>query len=130
MAAPEHAEAIVAAARRRREDTRRRAVDALRRLEAANAPVSFAAVAAAAGVSRAWLYREPDLRGEIEARRDRVTTGRAVPAREQAGSESLRSQLNALRALEAELVAENKRLREALARKLGAERHGAGEDDW
>ncbi len=44
------------------------------------------------------------------------------PTGEQATVESLRQQLEALRGLEAELRAENHRLREALARRLGQER--------
>jgi hypothetical protein len=133
MTAPDHTVAIVVVAKRRREETRHRAADALRRLDAASLPVSFAAVARAAGISRAWLYREPDLRSEIETLRRTQTaaSSRAVPSRERAASESLRSQLDALRALEADLLAENKQLREALARKLGAERRGVMADgDW
>ncbi len=57
---------IVDAARQRREVTLRRAEDALRRLDRGGAAISFRAMAEAASVSRAWLYREPTLRAEIE----------------------------------------------------------------
>ena len=69
--------ALVAAARQRADDTRRRAVEALRRLDAAGEPVTFISVARAAGVSRSWLYRQGDLRAEIERLR---TSGSAAPA--------------------------------------------------
>jgi len=115
---------LQAAARRRHDDARRRAVEALRRLSTGAGPVSFAAVAEAAGVSRAWLYRQADLRLAIDSLR-RAPTHPAQPNRptvERATAESLRQQLDALRALAAELRAENHRLREALARSLGEER--------
>ena len=57
---------IIAAARQRRELTRAKAIQALRALDAKGAPVTFEAVAAAAGVSRSWLYAQPDIRAEIE----------------------------------------------------------------
>lgn len=112
------------AAHRRHDDARRRAVEALRRLGAGSAPVSFSAIADAAGVSRAWLYRQADLRPAIDGlrRAPKRPAERSRPTAEQATAESLRQQLEALRALEAELRAENHRLREALARRLGEER--------
>ena len=45
------------AAARRHELTRARAVQALRELDRAGTPVTFAGVAQAAGVSRSWLYQ-------------------------------------------------------------------------
>ena len=51
---------LLQAARGRHEATTTRAQEALRRLDRAGSPVSFRAVAEAAGVSRAWLYRQPD----------------------------------------------------------------------
>jgi len=120
MATPDRAAAMVAAARRRHDDTRRKATDALRRLDVAGEAISFAAVARAAGISRAWLYRDDALRAEIDRlRRPRSTAIRARPAAEQATTDSLRQQLEAVRTLVAELRAENDRLREAVSRKLG-----------
>jgi hypothetical protein len=123
---------MVAAAQRRHDETRRKATEALRRLDAAGEPISFVAVAEAAGISRAWLYRDTAVRAEIDRlrrpRRRADRTGR--PAAERATADSVRAQLEALRALEAELLAENHRLREALARKLGQERTGIAEDQW
>lgn len=122
--------AIVAAARRRHDDTRRRAVEALRRLDASGEPISISAVAHAANVSRAWLYRQVDLRAQIDGlRRTRPHAARpATPRAEQATVESLHQQLDALRTLQAELRAENQRLRDALARKLGQQRANPAEE--
>ncbi|MFI6395523.1 DUF6262 family protein [Nonomuraea sp. NPDC050540] len=57
---------IIAAARRRHELTRSKAVPALRELHTPDTPISFEAVARTAGISRSWLYTQPDLRAEIE----------------------------------------------------------------
>ena len=72
---------LIAAARRRAQATRRRAVAALRRMDTSGLPVTFDALAREAGVSRSWLYSQPDLRAEIERLRDRPrpTTVRARP---------------------------------------------------
>lgn len=72
----EHTPPIVAAARRRHELTRAKAIQALRELERTGAPISFAAVAHTAGISRSWLYTEPDLVTEISRLRE-ATAGKA-----------------------------------------------------
>ena len=53
------------AAARRHELTRAKAIQALRELDRAGAPVTFAGVASTAGVSRSWLYTQPDISGQI-----------------------------------------------------------------
>jgi hypothetical protein len=65
------------AAARRHELTRARAVQALRELDRAGAPVTFAGVAQAAGISRSWLYTQPDIRSHIRRLREK-TDGAAV----------------------------------------------------
>jgi hypothetical protein len=124
MAAPERVVALVTAARQRHIDTRRRTVEALRRLDSNGEPINFAAVSKAAGVSRAFLYGQADLRAEIDnLRRPWSQKDRGMrPLRERATPESLRQELEALRSREAELRAENRWLREAIARKLGQDR--------
>lgn len=130
MSRPEQTAALVAAAARRHDDARRRAVAALRRLDGSGAPVNMSTVARAAGVSRAWLYRQADLRAIIDTlRQPRPQSGRVSrPRAERATDDSLRHQLEALRALHVELEAENRRLHEALVRKLGQQRTAATAD--
>ena len=53
------------AAARRHELTRAKAVQALRELDRAGAPVTFARVAQEAGISRSWLYTQPDISSQI-----------------------------------------------------------------
>ncbi len=121
---PEQNGPLLAAARQRHDDARRRAVAALRRLDGSGMTVNISTVARAAGVSRAWLYRQDDLRATIEHLRGaRPRPSRSSPpSSERATADSLRQQLDALRARHAELQAENQHLREALAHKLGGRR--------
>jgi hypothetical protein len=114
---------IIAAARRRRELTRAKAIRALRELGQAATPVTFEAVARQAGVSRSWLYAQPDIRTEIQRLRDATTTpAPAVPARQRASDASLRSRLATVQARNRELASENQRLRQQLAYALGDRR--------
>jgi hypothetical protein len=91
--------------------------------QADGAPVSFQAVARRAGVSRQWLYTQPDLRAEIERLRDRapVTTA-GVPARQRATEASLRQRLETLRAENQRLREENANLKTELAIAYGRRR--------
>jgi hypothetical protein len=115
---------IVAAARRRSTATRRRAVTALRRMDAAGTAITFENVAREAGVSRSWLYNQPDLRAEIERlrARHRVPATRPVPDRQRASDASLLRRLEAATKRNQQLEAENRELREALALALGERR--------
>jgi hypothetical protein len=84
------------AAARRHELTRAKAVQALRELDRAGAPVTFAGVAQAAGISRSWLYTQPDISGQIRRLRESTdTAGSAgtIPAGQRATGASLRSRL-------------------------------------
>lgn len=99
------------------------ATAAIQELDRAGKAINFQAVAAAAGVSRSWLYRDPDMRAQIEHLRATSTgTSPGVPARERASRDSLRGQLEALRLELAELRRDNKALRDQLARRLGEDR--------
>ena len=102
------------------------ATNAIRELDRAGQPITFQAVAAAAGVSRSWLYRNPQMRAEIEElRASSASSSTGPPSRERATRDSLRHQLETLRLDVAELRRENKALREQLARQLGEERTSA-----
>ncbi len=116
---------LAAAARRRTEDTRRRAVTAIRRMDAAGTPVNFDTVARHARVSRSWLYTQPDLRTQIErlrARRRPAAAPAAVPDRQRATEASLLTRLEAATDRIRELEADNRQLRDALAHALGEHR--------
>jgi Family of unknown function (DUF6262) len=124
---PVHADApapLAAAAARRHELTRSRAIQALRELDRAGAPVTFTSVATAAKISRSWLYTQPDIRDQIQHQRDTTTRtpAAAIPARQRATDASLRSRLTTVLERNRVLTEENARLRRQLARALGDQR--------
>jgi Family of unknown function (DUF6262) len=118
---------IVDAARRRSAYTRAKAIQALRTLDAAGDPVTFETVANQAGVSRSWLYAQPDLRAEIEQLRTahRRAPASPVPARQRATDASLQRRLEAATAEIRRLRQENRELRDQLAHALGERRAAA-----
>lgn len=84
------------AAARRTLDAEQRVRAALRKLDRDGATVTFAAVAASARVSRAFLYQHAQLRADIEALRAAQADGPArVPVRQRASDASLRARLRA-----------------------------------
>jgi hypothetical protein len=115
---------IVQAARRRGEYTRAKAIQALRILGNSGQAVTFEAVAAQAGVSRSWLYAQPDVRAEIERLRHarRRAPASPVPARQRSSDASLLRRLEAANERIRRLTEDNKSLRERLALALGEQR--------
>ncbi len=96
---------------------------AIATLDRAGVVLTFTAVAKAAGVSRSWLYNQPDLRDAIvRVRRNHSTQAPAIPASQQATPASLRQRLDDVKDEIARLRAENAVLRDQLARRLGEER--------
>ncbi|MFF2518744.1 DUF6262 family protein [Streptomyces sp. NPDC058086] len=118
---------LVAAARKRHELTRAKAIQALRELDRTGAPVSFEGVARRAGISRSWLYCQPDIRAEIERLRD--TTRRSpsplIPAAERSSDASLHARLEAALERNRHLTEEDQRLRRQLAHALGDQQASA-----
>jgi small-conductance mechanosensitive channel len=116
-----------------REAARARHVESLRRVQAAmeslrrrGDPITFRGLAQAAGVSRSWLYSQPDLRAQVERLRQNKRVSRPRnPNVQRATIESLRQQLQAYREEIARLRAENQDLTDRLARRLGDERAAA-----
>ena len=109
------------AAARRHELTRAKAIQALHELDRAGAPVTFAGVASAAGVSRSWLYTQPDISGQIRRlRRSANSAGSAgaIPSGQRATDASVRARLAAALDRNKQLAGENARLRRQLARAL------------
>ena|SRR6266567_1476720 len=127
---PDNTAPIIAAARRRHELARAKAIQAIRELDGAGTTITFASVAGTAGVSRSWLYSQPDIRDQIQ--RLRHATGRSaapVPACQRASDASLLRRLEAAHAERekllrerAQLLEERDRLRRQVARMLGEQR--------
>jgi hypothetical protein len=83
--------------------------------------VTFESVARAAGVSRSWLYTQPDIRAEVLRLRDlgRRAPGTSVPAHHRSSDASLLRRLEATTARNRELAEDNQRLRHQFAQALG-----------
>lgn len=111
------------AAQARHDTSMAKATNALSALARSTEPVSFGRLARTAGVSRSWLYRQPELRRQVEDLRRSRRPGRS-PAQtaQRASDDSNRERLALYRAELARLKAENQSLREQIARKFGAER--------
>jgi Family of unknown function (DUF6262) len=127
---PDNTAPIIAAARRRHELTRAKAIQAIRELDRAGTAVTFAVVAGKAGVSRSWLYSQPDIRDQIQRLRDAAGRSAApVPAGQRASDASLLRRLEAAHAERekllderARLLEERDRLRRQVARVPGEQR--------
>ena len=116
---------LAEAAARRHELTRAKAVQALRELDRAGSPVTFAAVAQAAGISRSWLYTQPDISSQIRRLRTKTQgagSAGAIPATQRPTDASLRARLTAALGRNKQLADDNARLRRQLARALGDQR--------
>jgi len=94
---PDRAEQLARAAKARHEAATARALATLQALSRQTTPVNFSQIAKAAGVSRSWLYRQTDIREQIE--RTRQTQPRTQPSKnpQRASSDSLRQQLHTYR---------------------------------
>jgi hypothetical protein len=89
--------ALTAAAKAKSQAKTETTEQAIRRLVKRGEPVTFQAVGREAGVSHAFLYGHPDLRGRIEHLRDQhrpMPAEPAPPARETTLVSTLTSQIN------------------------------------
>jgi uncharacterized protein DUF6262 len=116
------ATALAEANDRRHRATLSAAQNTIARLQRQNVAVTFRSVAQEAGVSRAWLYREPSIRELILRCRSASDQAIAVRSPQRASPDSLRQITDALRAELIRLKQENHDLRQQLAQKLGEQR--------
>ena len=117
----DRAERLRQAAHARHDTTMARATRALQAMVQEAQPITFGRLARAANVSRSWLYRQPELRNEIERLRQSKAKPDDRPA-QKASIDSLRQQLHLYKQELARLQTENRALKEQLARQLGAAR--------
>lgn len=126
MAVVDNSAAMGRARRRDGDIKRRRAAAAIQDMAAAGEPINFPAVARRAGVSVTLLYADQTLAAGVAEARDRQRqAGRdrawKLPARALVTEESLRVDLANAKEQARRLSDEVRRLRERLARDLGAE---------
>jgi hypothetical protein len=116
--------ALAAASAQKHDDVITRANSALRDLDRTGMAINFQTVARAGGVSRQWLYQQPDLRREIEQlRRAGRDTAPGVPSAQRATEASLRQRVRSLLDENHRLRCETGELRAELALAYGQQRH-------
>ena len=107
---------LLAAAQRRRADTLERARKALQELGETGQRRTVTQIAAHAGVSRSWLYAQPELRDQLRRLTAISETPEPAPARVERGSDaSLRQRLTLAHERIRELDDENHQLRNQIA---------------
>lgn len=112
---------LLRAAADKRDASTRRTIGVIEEFTRTGAHVSVAVVAHTAGVSRGWIYQQPELLAEINRLREH-TSGVPIPAAQRATDESIRQRLATAREEIEHLRAENAVLRAQVARTLGEER--------
>lgn len=110
---------LLAATRKRSERARTRAAEALKQLRETGKTATVSELARMAGVSRSWLYTQPDLLDLLQQLNgsNRTSTSGVVT---RASDASLRRRLELAHQRIRQLTDENIRLRERLARVHGA----------
>ncbi|MFZ1178131.1 MAG: DUF6262 family protein [Mycobacterium sp.] len=113
---PDNSHHLIAAAQRRRADTFERARQALQELDETGQRRTIMQIAVHAGVSRSWLYAQPELRDQLRRLTAISETAESVPARIERGSDaSLRQRLTLAHERIRELDDENHQLRNQIA---------------
>ena len=111
---------LVAAAQRRRADTLERARQALQELDETRQRHTITQIAARAGVSRSWLYAQPELRDQLHQLTAMSETAEAASTQIERGSDaSLRQRLTLAHERIRELDDDNRRLRNQIAHLHG-----------
>lgn len=120
---------LAAATRRRVTGTRQRARAALKQLDRDGATINYVTVARAATVSRTLLYRDPDLRKEINRLRQRTQPSVAPrqPSAQRMSQASRDELIATLREETRTLRTENQTLRGRLGALLGEKRAAASD---
>lgn len=114
---------LLRAAADKSDATTRRTIAAIAEFNRTGTAVTVAGIASAAGVSRSWLYEQPDLLAAVtQLRESSTTTATPVPRSQRATDESLRQRLDTARAEIERLRSENAALRDQVARTLGEQR--------
>jgi Family of unknown function (DUF6262) len=107
---------LVAAAQRRRADTLERARQALQELDETGQRRTIMQIAAHAGVSRSWLYAQPELRDQLRRLTAISEPSASASARIEPGSDaSLRQRLTLAHERIRELDDETRQLRNQIA---------------
>ncbi|MGG6237778.1 DUF6262 family protein [Nodosilinea sp. AN01ver1] len=107
-------EGLKSHAQGKREHTFERAEAGIRQLIKEGRPINFETVKEVSGVSRAWLYNQPELRQRIEQLRGQGQVKKTVPPQQKASNASNAAKVKTLLQEVKKLRAENQGLRQHL----------------
>ena len=118
-------EGIKAAAQKKRDEAFARAEAAIKQLLREKRPINFETIAEVAKVTRAWLYKQPELRSRIETLRGQQKPKKQVPLELRASDKSKDALITELRKQNKELRAKIQQLNNEIeivhGRALGME---------
>jgi hypothetical protein len=127
MARADNSSFLAQANARRHQAALSAAHHAIQELQRQGQAVNFSTVAQSAGVSRGWLYRQDQIRDLISRQQALKPPAARRATAQRATADSLRQRLDAARAENTRLRAENRTLRDQIARHLGLQRTQRGE---
>ncbi len=90
-------EGIKSSAQKKRQDAFDKTDEAIKVLIKTQKPINFEAVAQAAGVTRQWLYNQPELKNRIETLRAQQTPKKSIPQSQSASDASKDAIIKTLR---------------------------------
>jgi Family of unknown function (DUF6262) len=97
---------IKLAADKKRQDAFERADKGIKQLIKDKRPINFESVAEVSNVTRAWLYKQPELRSRIESLREQQGTKQQLPPEQRASDKSKDAMIATLREQNKKLRAE------------------------
>ena len=116
----DNAHYLIEHAKQRRQETLQRAHQALAELAETGQSVTVAELASRAGVSRSWIYTQPELREQIQQQQRSHSDSRSARQTAiRASDESLHRRLTLAHERIAQLRKENQQLRDSLAHAHG-----------
>ncbi|MEO0828122.1 MAG: DUF6262 family protein [Cyanobacteria bacterium J06635_15] len=111
MKAKRNTEGLAKSAELKRQECFEKVDKGIKQLLKEKRTINFNAVAEASGVSKAWLYKEPEVKSRIEHLRNQSRQGKRLPRKISASEASLKALNDTLRARVKKLDAENRDLR-------------------
>lgn len=107
-------EGIKSSAQKKRQDAFHKTDEAIKVLIKTQKPINIESVAQAAGVSRQWIYNQPELRERIETLRAQQSPKKAIPKSQSVSDASKDAIIKTLRQRLREVEEENKELQKKI----------------
>jgi DNA repair exonuclease SbcCD ATPase subunit len=112
MAVKRSVEGLRESAQKKRQETFEKVERGIQQLIKEKRRINFNTVVEASGVSKAWLYKEPEVKSRIEQLRAQSTGTKKIPPRQQTSDKSKDALIKTLKDRIKRLVAENQELRQ------------------